>query len=441
MKTPHFLRLTWVVKSLGSFLGLKRKERQVVTRETWKIDEIKDIADVVETFNSLVAQLCRDGSQLGELYVRAERKAARYALLSETVIDSITSGILVVEATDEITLANSAARSLLGIDMREEIAGKSIRQILEDSTELESLVGENFKTSTNASRRILTVRTRTGRKVCLGASTSCVNSSPSRVDAVIVVFTELGERERAGETQVKPEARETVFPTYLRGVLDCYDHFSSVVREVERIQAKSDKGTLNTSDVTECVATTRRAWEMMTAFALSLVAQESLTELADLPGVIKSVLARRKELAGVRPAQDPFEGLPRVKTVRKVLEAGLELLLLGCVADTSGAVTIGIGLTQEPHGDTVEIKVAEQSPRSQVLPVGDSLREFRLDQDLRREAGLMLLRSLPSENHCVVAGQMGETLAFTIKFIVPIKNETGPTAQRGDACERGPDEI
>jgi nitrogen fixation/metabolism regulation signal transduction histidine kinase len=137
-----------------------RKGGPNVTRETWKIDEIKDIDNVVETFNGLVAQLCRDSNQLGELYVRAERKAARYALLNETVIDSMTSGVLVLEATGELSLANAAARALLGIDQREDILGKRLAEVLGNATELQDLVGENLRTGANASRRTLAVESR-----------------------------------------------------------------------------------------------------------------------------------------------------------------------------------------------------------------------------------------------------------------------------------------
>ena len=435
-------RLARLGASLSAFFGIKRKDRRNVTRQTWRLDEIKDIDNVIETFNGLVARLCHDGNQMGELYVKAEEKAARYALLSETVIDSVSSGILVVESMGNVALANSAARLLLGLNAQAEIAGKRLAEILDDSGELESLVAENFKTSTNASRRIINVRARGGKDLCLGASTSCVSSAPPRVDAVIVVFTELGGRPDATATRGASEAGGAAFPSYLRGVLDCYDHFSSIVKEVEGIQVKLDKGVLDPSDVADCVAATRRAWETMTAFSLSLVAQESLTELADATGVIKAVLGRRKDLAEVTLAL-ASEDLPRVKTIRKVLEAGLEMLLVGCVADSSGGVAVAVGPAQGPYGETVEIKVTEQAPRSRVRPIGESLREFRSDQDLRREAGLMLLRSLSSENHRVALDEREGNLVVRIVFAAPAKhgNPAGPAAQRGDASERGPDGV
>ncbi|MFZ1946562.1 MAG: hypothetical protein WAW06_03370, partial [bacterium] len=87
-------QLMHLVKTIRAFLGLKRKDRRTVTAESWNPEEAKDINEVVETFNSLVARLCHDGNQIGELYARAERRAARLALLGETVVDSVTSGIL-----------------------------------------------------------------------------------------------------------------------------------------------------------------------------------------------------------------------------------------------------------------------------------------------------------------------------------------------------------
>ena len=423
-----------------------------MTRETWKIDEIKDIDNVVETFNGLVAQLCRDSSQLGELYVRAERKAARYALLNETVIDSMTSGVLAVEATSELSLVNSAARTLLGIDPREEVLGKRLSDVLGDAAELETLIGENLKTGANASRRTLAVKARNGRSISLGASTSCVKSDPARVDAVIVVFTDLGARTGAEEPSIRAAGvagaagptDEADSGAYLRGVLDCYDHFSAVVREVERLQAKLERGALAADDVTECGRATRRAWEMVTAFALSLVAREAMTELADPTSVITTVLGRRKEFEAVKAALAPAETIPSVRTVRKVLEAGLELLLLGTVANAQGGVTMMAGPARGSGRDAreaVEIEITESRPLAGLAAVGPSLREYRLDQDLRREAGLMLLRSLPPTDHSLAVDQRGEATVYRIVFAVPLGKGAGPAAQKGGVAERGPDEV
>jgi hypothetical protein len=268
------------------------------------------------------------------------------------------------------------------------------------------------------------------------------------VDAVIVVFADLGakacgEEAPGGPAGAGAASGEANSAAYLRGVLDCYDHFSAVVREVERLQAKVEQGTLAAGDVTECGQATRRAWEMVTAFALSLVAREAMTELADPTSVVTAVLGRRRELEAVKVALAPAETIPSVRTVRKVLEAGLELLLLGAVANAQGGVTMMAG---PAHGsgrearDTVEIEITESRPRAGLAPVGSSLREYRLDQDLRREAGLMLLKSLPPTDHSLAVDQRSEAVVYRIAFAVPAGKGAGPAAQKGGVAERGPDE-
>lgn len=440
MKIFLFSQLRSLVTGIGRLFEPKRKGEQTVTHENWKIDEIKEIDGVVETFNCLVAQICGDGSHLGELYTAGERSPARHALLSETIVDSITSGILVVEATGGVSLANSAARGILGISPNEEIACSRLGAMLGDATEMEALVRESLRTSANASRRLVNVKTRDGRSLKLGASISCLYSTPAKAEAVIVIFAEL--RDAAGPQAAVSEVWEGShadrFPNYLRGVLDSYDHFSSVIREIEKAQVKLDKGTLTSSDVAECVAATRRAWGTMTAYALSLVAPESLTELVDPAVLVRSVLARRKELAEIE-VKDLSEGLPLVKTVGKVLEAGLELLFLGCRADASGQVAVTVGLTQESQGDAVEIKVSEHARRTSIKPVGTSLRDFSPEQDLRREAGLMLLGALPADNHRLHVAEEGDTVVFSVMIMVPINRGAGPTAPRSDSSEKGPD--
>jgi PAS fold len=411
-----------------------------VTHETWKIDEIKEIDGVVETLNCLVSQICGDGSHLGELYGGRGRTAASHALLSETIIDGITSGIVVVEATGGISLLNAAARRILGIDAHEDIVSKRLGDVIANAAELEALVTECLRTCVNASRRLVRAKTRAGRDVRLGVSISCLSSAQAKPDAVIMIFAELPEAVPADAALrgVGEASRPDRFPSYLRGVLDGYDHFSSVVREIEKIQVKLDKGALTSSDVAECVAATRRRWETMTAYALSLVAPESVTELVDLGVVLKSVLARRKELADI-DVKGIADGLPLVKTVGKVLEAGLELLLLGCRADASaGQVAVSVGLTQTSQGDAVEITVAERGRRNPVKAIGASLRDFSPEQDLRREAGLMLLGALPADSHGVHATEDGDSLSFSIRVMVPMNRGAGPATPRSDTSQEGP---
>jgi hypothetical protein len=178
----------------------------------------------------------------------------------------------------------------------------------------------------------------------------------------------------------------------------------------------------------------------MSAFAMTLVAKDSLSEIVDLAAAIKSVVARRKELGRVKVSQ-PINGLLRAMTVRKVFEAGLEILLLGCVEDAAGDVVVAADLARDAEGDNVHIKVTERSPKSHLLPIGQSLRGFEADADMRREAGMMLLKSLSGDQHRIVVEEAPEALVFKIMLRCHADSGSGPAAQRGDISERGPDGV
>lgn len=431
-------QLTRLAKRFEALFASKPLPARGAPHQACRFEEIRDIDKVVDTFNSLVAQLYRDGGHLGDLYVKAERRAARFALLSETVVDSVTSGILVIEETGEITLANTAAGRILRAGAESDLTGRRLAELLDDATEMQTLVAESFREGVNASRRLLAVRARDGRRLCLGASTSCVASPQGKVEAVIVLFTEL-----AGPAAADPQGAnqpESPQAMYLRGVLDSYDHFSSVAREIEKVKARMDKGALSTSDIADCVNHARRSWEIMSAFAMTLVARDSLSEVVDLGATIKSVVARRKELERVRVSR-PINGLLRVTTVRKVFEAGLELLLLGCVEDATEDVVVAADLVHDADGDTVHMKVTERRPRSHLVPTGQSLRGFEAEVDMRREAGIMLLKSLSGDHYRVAVDETPEALVFKLMLKCHADSGAGPAAQRGDISERGPDGV
>ena len=114
-----------------------------MNHESSSYSDIKEIENLVDTFRHLVSKLSQEGNELGELYVRAERKAAHCALLSETVVESITSGILVVERGGKLGLMNSSARRLLGMPDRDETYHTRLSSLFSDARELASLVEEH----------------------------------------------------------------------------------------------------------------------------------------------------------------------------------------------------------------------------------------------------------------------------------------------------------
>lgn len=395
---------------------------------------LDDIETVAAAFQGLVSQITREGRELTELYVDAERRAAGNALLNETIIESVGSGILVVEKGGRVRLVNSAARRLLGLGQEREPAGVKFGKLFLDGSEFEVLIEEDLRRGADSSRRLVQVVTLEGKKKRLGVSTSCVRpSSDSDAHAVIAVFTVLDD---SPDRESADSEAETELQGYLRGVLDSYDLMSGLLRGFSLIEKKSAEGSLTKAELARFSSCLRSTCDTMMAFALSTEASSSLTELVEPNQVIESVLARRATTRSAVAVKELWPDPPRIKTVRKVLEKGLELLITGCVAESASGIAIITGPGTDRGPEVVEISIRELSPTRPLVELGRSLRELAGTRDCRREAGLLLLASLPREDHEIEAQRVDGLFRYSLRLRAPIQRKAGKSQQKGDTLER-----
>jgi hypothetical protein len=399
-----------------------------------------DIDRVVDTFRQLMSKLSRDGNELGELYARAERRAARFALLSKTVVESVSSGILVVERSRQVGLINSSAERLLGADAGQDAVGLQLADLFADAGGLEGLVGECFRTGEDSSRNVVSVVGLDGSARQFGASISCLKSGSDRTEAVIIVFAEIGTSVHGISPPDEGERSELEHQDYLRGVLDAHDLLSPVLGMTDRIRSRANRGRLEISDLQRFSGELGRTCDLMTAFALSGRAPGALTELVDVNSMIESILRRRNLCSAPHITKNLQSGLPGVKTVGKILEMGLEMLVVGCMEASPGGIEVITGLRREGGTDLAGIAIRERSITRPITEVGSSLRDFLEDGDLRREVGLMLLRALPPDSHRVKAEKLGDFFNFSIGILVPISSRARPSVRGGDAREGRQDE-
>jgi hypothetical protein len=398
-----------------------------------------DIDHVVETFRQLMSKLSRDGNELGELYARAEKRAARFALLSQTVVESVSSGILVVERGGQVGLINSSAKRFLGIGETQDAIGWQLADLFTDAGSLESVVGECFRMGEDSPRNLISVVGLDGRVKKFGAGISCLKSRTGMTEAVIVVFTELGADGKHPPVRSEGGRSEIEHQGYQRGVLDAYDLLSAALAETDRIRESASRGRLAISELQQFSNDLGRTCELLMAFALSARVADALTELVDVSNSAESILKRRNLHSAPHITSNLRSGLPRVKTVGKILETGLEMLIAGCIDASPGGIDIVTGAWREGSTDMVGITVRERSMTRPVAEIGDSLRDFMQDENLRREGGLLLLRALPADSHRIKVEKLGGFLNFSIGIKVPITSKPGPGAHGGDVSERKQD--
>ncbi len=409
--------------------------RGTMTDNPPKGPEGAEVENAISTFRELITRLSRNGTEIGELYLSAERKAARYALLSENVVESVTSGILVVDGMHEICLANSAAKRTLGCDENYDLAGRQLKAIFEDHRQLEALVNGGFRSSRNSSRKVIGVTLHGGKSLCLGVSTSCVNSGKPEPDAIIIVFTEL-DRDAAGMISGQAGEGAASSEAYRKGMLDAYGVVSEIYTDIEGLRAQIERGDPDVSRLAGAAERVELACDLMVAYALSKAAPGAMTELVEIDGAVRNLMDG-KGLSGRRVTFRPGRDLPRVSTLRRVLDGGLEMLLKGCLGESADGVEVVTRLEGPDESPTVRLSVLEMSPTMPVVEVKDQPRGFLEGAGLRREIGLMLLKSLPERGHAIAVRRNGESYVFSLSFLLPKLKEEGRKSTSGGFTDNG----
>jgi hypothetical protein len=116
------------------------------------------------------------------------------------------------------------------------------------------------------------------------------------------------------------------------------------------------------------------------------------------------------------------------------------MLLQGCIEESAKGIEVKTGLWRDRGVDVAGVMIGERGPTRPIVEIGDSLRDLAADKRLRREAGLLLLKSLPSDSHRIGVEKKGSSFLFSAGVLMPIQGEAGPSRQSGDISDRGQDE-
>lgn len=85
---------------------------------------------MVQTFEKVVAELKAKEAELSRLYRESEKKAEHYSTLSSHLIESLSSGIVILNQTGDIVDSNPAAQALLGLESKTK-PSPDLREILQ----------------------------------------------------------------------------------------------------------------------------------------------------------------------------------------------------------------------------------------------------------------------------------------------------------------------
>ena len=133
---------------------------------------------VLETFQSVVAQLQSQQRELEQLSAQASARAASAEEFSARIVASVPSGLAAFDAQGHATIVNTPARVLLAADG--EVEGQHIRQLLRHAPGLAETVERCLQTGEMYRREEFSATGEQGQVRRLGATIAPIDPAPKR---------------------------------------------------------------------------------------------------------------------------------------------------------------------------------------------------------------------------------------------------------------------
>lgn len=131
---------------------------------------------VLETFQSVVAQLQEQRKELERLTAQAGERADSAVRFSERIVASVPSGLIAFDGKGHSTVINAPGRALLGVDGK--ALGQPAATILRNIPELADMVNKCIQSGKVYRREVIDVVTPSGMKRQLGGTIAPIELAP-----------------------------------------------------------------------------------------------------------------------------------------------------------------------------------------------------------------------------------------------------------------------
>jgi signal transduction histidine kinase len=166
--------LRWVLRPYQQLVG--EAQRASVSDQLQKSQDEAEF--VLETFQSVVAQLQQQRKELEQLSAEARERANSAEKFSERIVASLPSGLIAFDSSGRSMVINTPGRTLLDVDGK--ALGESYEQLLGAHAELSQMVGDCLKTGTVYRRSEIQAVSADGRLRRFGATVAPIELPPER---------------------------------------------------------------------------------------------------------------------------------------------------------------------------------------------------------------------------------------------------------------------
>lgn len=162
----------WLLRPYHQLVG--EAQRASIASQMLKSQDEAEF--VLETFQSVVAQLQEQRKELEQLSAEARERATSAEKFSERIVASLPSGLLAFDAGGFSMVVNAPGRALLEVDGT--VLGESYDQLLAGHPELASMIGDCLDRGTLYRRTEIETVSSSGRLRRLGATIAPIELPP-----------------------------------------------------------------------------------------------------------------------------------------------------------------------------------------------------------------------------------------------------------------------
>jgi signal transduction histidine kinase len=180
--------LRWLLRPYQQLVG--EAQRASAVNQLMKSHDEAEF--VLETFQSVVAQLQEQRKELEELSAEARERASSAEKFSERIVASLPSGLIAFDGSGLSIVINTPGRTLLGVDGQ--ALGESYQTLLAEHVELAQMVGDCLQRGTIYRRSEVEARTDDGQLRRLGATIAPIELPPDpRPRGALCLLTDITE--------------------------------------------------------------------------------------------------------------------------------------------------------------------------------------------------------------------------------------------------------
>jgi PAS domain S-box-containing protein len=173
--------------------------------------EVEQFAESYSSFNKIVNKIQRQYLSLKDTYEKQseELQSVNRTLQSmmienravteflDNILNSLSSGVIVVDKSGRVTLINPAARKILGLDNnQDEIKGKYYRDLLPDDENQKISAIETIHTGKIINNAPKKIKTSYGTTLSLSVSTSLLKNHGDEIVGAVELFYDVSKLER-----------------------------------------------------------------------------------------------------------------------------------------------------------------------------------------------------------------------------------------------------